>query len=261
MWGIPIRVNSTTWIVIALLASSYAKDLGFLTGIFLALGLFASVALHELGHSYATLQLGGKIKSITLLPFGGVASMLGNPKKPKDEVIIALAGPATSILLAAICWQIRLVYPELLINLAFINLSLGLFNLLPSFPMDGGRVFRALMVPRLGKLEATKRAVQVGRIFAIGFGLLGLYIPSFPLVLIAIFIYFAAKMEYHQELMQSAMNGQFSNIQDLFGGPRPPQQGPSETPPPRPITQEDFKASPPPYAKKSPKSRFFDLFK
>jgi Zn-dependent protease len=177
------------------------------------------------------------VREIMLLPIGGVAKMTHIPSRPRDEFLVAIAGPATSALLALLCRLIGGFFMALGIAplavlffiLAAVNLALFLFNLLPSFPMDGGRIFRAFMTPRLGRLKATALAARIGRIMAVAFGIFGLFQGNFILILIAIFIYQAAGAEYRAVYMQQMSQEWFT-----VGQPA------------------DIEVSPPPYARKAP---------
>ncbi|MFA6173045.1 MAG: site-2 protease family protein [Kiritimatiellales bacterium] len=248
--GIPVRVHIT---LIALLIFA-AFQSGF-WGVLYTVGLFSSVALHELGHSWIAIRKGCRVHEIMLLPIGGVAKMTGIPSRPTDEFLIAVAGPLTSLALAGIFWQFcKTGFPAILFaNLTGINLMLGLFNLLPSFPMDGGRIFRAFMTPRLGRLKATALAARIGRIMAVVFAITGLMsgLPTFNkllMIAIAIFIYQAAGAEYRAVYLQQMS-------QDWFTVGQP----------------ADIEVSPPPYGRTTPpfwagwknrtNSFFADLFK
>jgi Zn-dependent protease len=192
-----------------------------------SIALFASVALHELGHSWVAIRKGCHVREIMLLPIGGVAKMDSIPSRPMDELLVAAAGPLTSFVLAALFnWLGDFAF--LFISLRNVNLMLGLFNLLPSFPMDGGRIFRAFMTPRLGRLKATELAARIGRIMAIAGGIFGLFQGNFFLILIAIFIYQAAGAEYRAVYMQQMSQGWFTLEQSA-----------------------DVDVSPPPYARKA----------
>lgn len=194
--GIPVRVHITLIILLIILGFSYG-----LFGLLYAVALFASVALHELGHSWVAIRKGCHVREIMLLPIGGVAKMDSIPSRPMDEFLVAAAGPLTSFILAVLFnWLGDFAF--LFISLRNVNLMLCLFNLLPSFPMDGGRIFRAFMTPRLGRLKATALAARVGRIMAVAGGIFGLYWHNYFLVLIAIFIYQAAGAEYRAVYMQ-----------------------------------------------------------
>ena len=169
--------------------------------------LFGFVLLHELGHSLVAQRLGIKVRAITLMPLGGLAMTESLPRTPGHEVMIALAGPAVNFVLAGLFVLLRLlageagplaalVSGEFVHYLIMANLVLGLFNLVPAFPMDGGRVLRALMATRLPYEVATRRAVIVGRVFAGLFVLTGFLRPSFMMLgLIGVFLFVAGGRE------------------------------------------------------------------
>jgi Zn-dependent protease len=146
-----------------------------LLGLAFLVGVFASVLLHELGHALAARRYGIRTRGITLLPIGGLAQLEGEPRTPKQELVIALAGPAVNFVLAAGLYVIVAItgLPTwgLLGSLLVANLSLGLFNLIPAFPMDGGRALRALVATRVGGPRATEIAVWIGKVAAIAFGI------------------------------------------------------------------------------------------
>lgn len=212
VWGIPIRVHISLLIVLPFFAMSVSGALSsivpsgvsFLWGLVAVLGLFASVAIHELGHSVVALRKGIRVRKILLLPIGGVAQLERMPTRPADEFHIAIAGPAVSLVLAAALWPVAHLLQARGLPIAgivfaavsSINLVLAVFNLIPSFPMDGGRIYRAWMTPRLGRLEATRRAAKLGRILAVVFAVAGLLRLNPFWVAIAVFIYFAAGAEY-----------------------------------------------------------------
>lgn len=234
-FGIPIRLHISLLIaagIIMLLAAGAGVNI--LAVLILVLGLFGSVALHELGHSLVARAKGGYIHEIVLYPFGGAAKISNIPREPKDEILVALAGPAVSLVLAIIFWQIPWLY-----YFALVNLMLFLFNVLPVFPMDGGRVLRAGLTLKKGRLEATRIAVGVGKYFCILFiviGLFGLYIPKWhialpPNLLLAFiggYIYLAGRTEYRQVLLEHQAQ-HFSGARD---------------------NHLDVDVSPPPYAEK-----------
>lgn len=215
VFGVPIRVHITLWIFLPLIALNFSGALGLgsiLWGALAAIGLFASVALHELGHSMVAIARGYRVREILLLPIGGVAQLEGLPRNPWDEMLVAVAGPVVSLLLflllGMLAWLAHLLHlatPTLLFGmLSGINLMLALFNLLPSFPMDGGRIFRAWMTPRVGRLEATRRAATMGRVMAVLFGLIGFFQGNIFLMGIAVFIYMAAAAEYRMVIAREA---------------------------------------------------------
>ncbi|MDD2239354.1 MAG: site-2 protease family protein [Kiritimatiellae bacterium] len=211
IFGIPVRVHITLLIFLPLFALSFAPVAG-LAGLFYgilgAVGLFGSVVLHEVGHSLVARTKGSHILEILLLPIGGMARLSQMPRRPVDEIQTALAGPAVSFILGlAGLWAAPLLLPLtpplafMIHQLGRINIILAIFNLIPSFPMDGGRVFRAALVPRLGRLAATQLAAKVGRGIAWVFGALALW-PllhgggiHFSLLLIAFFVHQAAGAE------------------------------------------------------------------
>ncbi len=218
VFGIPIRVHITLLIVLPLIGLDYAQAMGdrsLFWGLFTAVGLFASVALHELGHSIAAIRKGCRPRDILLLPIGGVARMDRMPTRPADEFQVAIAGPAVSLLLALVGWgagsllaSLGMLRPALALSLlGAVNFMLALFNLLPSFPMDGGRIFRAWLTPRMGRLTATRIAAKAGRFMAVVFGIVGFLKINIFLILIAIFIYQAAGAEYRMVRMQEASRG------------------------------------------------------
>lgn len=202
VFGIPIRLHVSLLIVVGLLC--IFSGFGPLAVLTLAVGIFGSVALHELGHSVVARAKGSYIHEIVLYPFGGAAKIANIPSKPMDEILVALAGPVVSLALALIFNQI-----ELLRFLGFLNGMLFFFNILPVFPMDGGRVLRAALSIKKGRLEATRIAATIGKYFCglfvvvglFGFpyqplGFIGPYQPSIMLVFIGFYIYRVGQMEY-----------------------------------------------------------------
>ena len=172
--------------------------------------LFGLVVLHELGHSLVARRYGIRVRDITLLPIGGMARLEGMPPTPKAEFWIALAGPMVNIVLAAVlvpvavavtAWAAALNSAVLewlgsgLVMLCAINVVLAVFNLLPGFPMDGGRILRAYWARRRGMVEATRKAARVGRWVAVIMAIVGVLTLHFVLVLIALFVYVAGKQE------------------------------------------------------------------
>ena len=183
LFGIPLRLHFSWFFIFALvtwaLATSYFPDVyqewslsaSIITGVITSLLFFGSVLLHELMHSVVAIASGIPVKSITLFIFGGVSEIAEEPSNPKIELKIAIAGPLTSILLGGIFWAIFYLIPasfEYIVAVSFwlglINLMLGAFNLLPGFPLDGGRVMRAILWWRSGNLRrATRWASNAGR--------------------------------------------------------------------------------------------------
>lgn len=187
---------------------------GGLKGVVLILGVFCFVTLHELCHSLVAQKLGIKVREITLLPIGGVASMTKMPEKPSEEFLISIAGPLLNVAviiifyfpLSALFGQDVLhaffkhgpslrTWPDVIIYIYWVNLILAVFNLIPAFPMDGGRILRSILAQRMDYHRATRIAVNFGHIFAILFGYFGFLHGNIMLVVIAVFIYMAASSE------------------------------------------------------------------
>ncbi|HNX90717.1 MAG TPA: site-2 protease family protein [Candidatus Omnitrophota bacterium] len=186
-------------------------------GVALILGVFFFVTVHELCHSIAAVRFGIKVRRIVLLPIGGVASMSELPKTPFQELIITLAGPLSNLAVIAIFYYPlkmllgydNLMYPfwvifgnapytanaSILAHVYWLNLVLAGFNLIPAFPMDGGRVLRAILTYKMGYKRATEIAVNLGHIFALFFAYLGIVHGHLFLLIIAVFIYMAASSE------------------------------------------------------------------
>lgn len=221
--GIPIRVHFTLLLLLPLYALSFSNRLGFFSlfwSLLTTAALFASVALHELGHSMVALSQGCGVREILLLPIGGIAQLERIPTRPLDEFFMAAAGPAVSFLLSAVFFlaglgtaALRWIAPtEAFLALSGINLMLALFNLLPSFPMDGGRIFRAWLTPYVGRLKATRIAARTGRFMAVLFGIWAVWPPFNPfLLVIAFFIYQAAGAEYRMVMIQEARKNQWGS--------------------------------------------------
>jgi Zn-dependent protease len=221
VFGIPISLHLTFILFVAFLGMVYLFQGGTraaLTGVSFILALFLSVTLHELGHSVVARGFGVKVKGIVLLPIGGVSQMEEMPHEPNREFLIAVAGPATSIVLGlllggaslllygtAATFKTTVTGGLFIPNLARVNLLLAIFNLLPGFPMDGGRIFRAALGRGMSFERATAIAAAVGRVFAIGLGLVGLF-TNIWLVFIAVFIYFGASSEASQVRIKTTLH-------------------------------------------------------
>jgi len=231
--GIVIRVHLTfplilVWAVLQFGVFTGLGLAGAVFGIIVTLLLFAIVVLHELGHSIAAQNYGVPVKQIVLLPLGGVAQLERIPENPAQEFVIAIAGPAVNFGIAIIMLIINRLFgvgnllsdPALMgvrmaslgVDAAFdylflVNMTLALFNLLPAFPLDGGRVLRALLASRMDYSRATSIAVSIGQGLAWLLGLWGFLNGNFFLILIAIFIYFGAGQE-----------GQMVQFRRVFGG-------------------------------------------
>jgi Zn-dependent protease len=180
----------------------------YILGTVVALGLFVGVFIHELAHSLIAKAKGIKIHSITLLILGGVSQMEETMPDPKVELPMALAGPLMSLAVGVICSALVYVFDALVPDpglagvlvftfgyLGLLNVLLFAFNLIPAFPMDGGRVLRAWLARRLPLSQATRIAADVGKAFAVIFGIIGLLLLNPILILIAFFIYIGANQE------------------------------------------------------------------
>lgn len=181
--------------------------------------IFFCVLLHELGHVFAARRYGVPTRDVTLWPFGGIASMERMPDKPTEELVVAIAGPAVNVVIAAVLllWVGPQLDPENLTSIedpavslaakvAAANIILVLFNLIPAFPMDGGRVLRALLAMRLSNARATELAAYIGQGFAVLFGILGLFYNPM-LIVIAAFIFLAASGEASQAQLRAVAQG------------------------------------------------------
>ena len=206
-FGIPLEVHWSFVLLIGLvvLADWSAGPAGILGGLVWVAALFASVVAHELAHSLLARRLGGRVLGILLLPIGGMSRMEQIPDRPADEAAIAAAGPATSLLLGGLFLSLgalvgSAVWPPTLLagswwaRLGWLNLLLGVFNLLPALPMDGGRVLRAALAQRLPRLTATRVAAAVARVLAVGLIVAGVFY-DFWLVLIGLFVLLGASRE------------------------------------------------------------------
>jgi Zn-dependent protease/CBS domain-containing protein len=248
VWGIPLRINVSLLVFLPVLAwligsgtqiETYAAIVdGFspreldvdalragvtpwVIGVAAAVGLFVSVTLHELGHSYAARRYGIEIDSITLWIFGGVASLRAVPREWDREFWIAVAGPIVSVLTAFACYlAVRFVpLPSALLVfvvgwLAVTNVTLAAFNMLPAFPMDGGRVLRALLARRQPYVVATRTAARIGVGFALLFAVAGVLSFSPVLFLMALFVYGAATGESRAVALDDLLEG--LSVSDLM---------------------------------------------
>jgi Zn-dependent protease/CBS domain-containing protein len=218
--GIPIKLHITFLLVLPMFAYVFAinpQPFGFLEveppltryvlSVLAAILLFVSILLHELAHSFLAMRYGVNIESITLFLFGGVSAMEEMPREPGQEAKMAFAGPFTSLIIGAICLLLyqNFISPssslsqnpvyDILWILGTMNIVLGVFNLLPAFPMDGGRVLRAFYARRMSYVKATQSAAAVGKFFAILMAIFGILVGNLWFPLIALFIYVGASEE------------------------------------------------------------------
>ena len=213
-FGIQVSVHWTfslliVWIVVISINRGLATD-QILMHILFIFALFACVVLHEFGHSLVAIRFGGKVESITLLPIGGMANMSKMPEKPREEFLVSAAGPAVNVVIAALLWlYIAFAHPVGIEEMEFetitlnnfpimllaANLFIVAFNLIPAFPMDGGRLFRSALSIKMSRLKATQIAKDIGQVFAVIFIVAGLFINPF-LIIIGFFVLLGAKGEH-----------------------------------------------------------------
>jgi Zn-dependent protease/CBS domain-containing protein len=230
--GIPILIHWTFLLVLPFLAWGFGRNLEsaarvagvppgrlpgppWAWGLLVALALFASVLVHEVAHSLYALSHGGRVRSITLLMIGGISELTDPPRSPAEEAWMAAAGPATSLGIGALALAILGLSRGhggfearfALFYLAELNLGLGAFNLLPAFPMDGGRVLRGLLARRRGPARATQIAAGIGKAFAVLFAIWGFVSGNLMLGLVAFFVWVGAEAE-QQAVLARALVGE-----------------------------------------------------
>lgn len=221
--GIDVYMHFTFLLLLVFIGASRwnaTRDVAaVVAGVGFFVALFACVLLHEFGHALTARKFGIKTQDITLLPIGGLARLERMPEKPMQEFWVALAGPAVNVVIAAILIAYLLVTSgpvsagqfsmsggPFLYRLVVVNVVLVIFNMLPAFPMDGGRVLRALLATRMDYPRATNIAVRLGQFMAFLFGFVGLFSNPF-LVIIAVFIWIGATQESAMVQMKSALSG------------------------------------------------------
>ena len=231
-FGIKVTVHWTFFILIAYIiyiniknGSSFAE---MSESVLFVLTIFGCVILHELGHSLAAKRYGILTRGITLLPIGGVASLTKIPEEPQKELFVAIAGPLINLSIALILlfilllggFDFSLLFSFQYLNraaflpaLLIVNLMLFIFNLVPAFPMDGGRLLRAGLGFRFSRLQATRVAARIGQLFAIFFAIWGLFNNPF-LILIAVFVFIGAQAELQDVQSKSMLEGK--KINDLL---------------------------------------------
>ncbi len=220
VWGIPIELHLTfilLIIAVAGLSIYYNQIYSFILIVF----LFIFVLFHELAHSVVARRRNIKVLKIILYPIGGVSEIEEIPENPAIEWRVAFAGPATSLVMGAALVGVNFALPEklifppssvvlstgnLLLDLGYLNLLLGAFNLIPAFPMDGGRLFRALLAERMNFTDATKYASYIGRILGIAMAVFGIVFPAYLLfVIVGVFVYVGASEEAEQTIISTTL--------------------------------------------------------
>lgn len=208
--GIDLKIHLTFLIFLIWIGSTYFFAGGAAAaerGILFILLLFACVLLHELGHALTARAFGIQTEDITLLPIGGVARLQRIPTDPKQELLIAIAGPLVNVAIALLLIfylghradvsdfnDLNTPRVAMLSKLASVNIGLVLFNLIPAFPMDGGRILRSILAMRMNHFRATEIAARIGQALAIVFGVIGFFYNTF-LIFIAFFVYMGAQQE------------------------------------------------------------------
>jgi Zn-dependent protease len=242
--GVDLYLRWSFWILLAWIAVNQLIDGGPLAALqsltFFTL-VFLSVYLHELGHAQAASWFGIRTLDITLLPFGGMARLESMPREPRAEAVIALAGPAVNLAIAAIVASLLWLTGALqtlfdqsplrtgwLHQLAAVNGLLALFNLIPAFPLDGGRALRAYWTPRWGHLEATSRAVGIGKWIAYGMIAIGILRGAWSMVLLAVLVLLAGFAELFQARRRAILEAEGNwpppnwDLEGHFQHPRSP---------------------------------------
>lgn len=219
--GIQLRIHYTFFLIVLIFAlgATAPGGLGVVSAMIWLVLIFACVLIHELGHSLLAKRKGATVKAIVLLPIGGVSQLENLPESPADEFAIAIVGPLASIGLAAMSaagaaalkvslWPPNLYDGALLSRLAWFNLLIGIFNLIPAFPLDGGRVLRSLLQRRRSLENATRLASRIGRAVALLLIAGGIFY-SLWLVIIGVFIFFGASSEEAATIAHSRMKSLF----------------------------------------------------
>ncbi len=223
-FGIKVQIHWTflillIWIVISNMLSAVGV-VQTLWVLLFVLSVFLCVVLHEFGHALVAKRFGIKTIDITLLPIGGVARLETIPEKPKEELLVALAGPLVNVLIALLLFALMhapldintikqlssITSINFVANLFYVNLTLTLFNLIPAFPMDGGRILRALLSFKMDRTFATRVAATIGQVLAIGFAILGFFGNPF-LIFIGFFVFLGAQAEVEYTQAKSMLKG------------------------------------------------------
>jgi Zn-dependent protease len=239
LFGIETYIHNSFWLLpLFVLFQTFGKGVEVIAfNVLLVFAVFFCIALHEVGHALAAAAYGIRTRDITLYPIGGVASLEGMPRKPMHEVAVALAGPAVNVVIAAglflgvlvgdlaLPWVSTPDFVEAFLGELFLaNVVLCVFNLLPCFPMDGGRVLRALLATRMPRVRATEIAVKVGTVVAVLMLVAGLAIPQFSLIPLAIVVWLLGQAELAGVRVLEARAEFERRARELFGG------GPSPAP-------------------------------
>jgi len=199
--GIPLNLHSTFFLIMGFYFISSLISGGLLSAFFsmgLILLVFGSVLLHEIGHALMARRYGIGTRSITLHLLGGFASIEREPRVPREEIAIALAGPVVNFLLLVLSLPLIAVRAPFAFEFGAINLIMGVFNLVPAYPMDGGRVLRAFLNSRYGYEEATRLSFKVTKVFGWGFVVAGIFYSWIGLILVGAFLLFITHVQQRQ---------------------------------------------------------------
>jgi Zn-dependent protease len=200
VFGFPVEINLSFLLLLAFVLLSW----GGLAGVFIVLLSFASVLVHELGHALVARRLGVEVSGIEMSFFGGAAKMTQLPRSAKDEILIAAAGPAVSLVLGGAGLGLAaLFHAPFLAMLGWINLVIAGFNLIPALPMDGGRILRAALAYRMDYVRATDVAVVAARVFTVLFAVVGLAFGIWTLLLLAPFLWMMSSQEQRMARMRA----------------------------------------------------------
>ncbi len=213
--GTDVRIHATFFLLLAFIGFSWGA-----IGVVFVGSLFACILLHEFGHIFAARRYGIRTPDVTLLPIGGLARLERMPKKPSEELVVALAGPAVNVVIAAILFPLvggfpkSVIGPEMMLDpknffqaVMTANITLAVFNLIPAFPMDGGRVLRALLATKFSYTRATQAAATIGQVIAFTGGIWALLHMQPFLILLAFFIFIGAGQEAASVRMESVTHG------------------------------------------------------
>ena len=235
-FGIDVKVHWSFFLLLIFFGYLAFRDSGSLVSSLVTVGivvaLFFCVLLHEFGHSLVAIRLGSEVEDITLLPIGGLARMKSLPERPIDEVKVAVAGPLVNVVLAPIFFGLALLFGgdllvptdilsgvdslgQVFVALGTINVALVVFNMIPAFPMDGGRVLRGLLATRLGPVRATEISSTIGQGFAILFILVGFLGQNFLLAIVGFFVFLGASGENQMVRQREQLRG--LAVSDVMG--------------------------------------------
>jgi Zn-dependent protease len=237
--GIQLSVHASFFLLLAWVANegwNGGEWLGLVWSVTTLVAFFGCVVLHEFGHSFTAMHFGIGVRRILLMPIGGMAEFESIPREPSRELLITLAGPAVNFAIAAALWLFvdaadGTDYPATIVGFTQLllraNLMMGCFNLLPVFPMDGGRIFRALLAWRMPYLRATFWAASVGKVLAVIAALVAVFIyHSYLTAVLFAFIYMAGEAEYRAVQRREIEDARWREMLARYYAPPPPNEPP-----------------------------------